>query len=523
MRYDAIIRSATIVDGTGTRAPYVGDVAIQGDQIAAVGFLDGAEATIAIDAHGRAISPGFIDVHVHSEIALMDRVDSQTGYEDQWAGVRQGVTTNLLAPDGFGWAPLPPQPAREMWRYTQFAYGDASLSPDWSTVQDYLAAFAGRTPVNVYPQVPHGAVRLRTVGWETRPASDRELVAMSRTVREWMNAGAGAISFGLDYQPGANASIDELVSLARVAADVGGIYVAHQRGQTLGRAGAWQETMQVARQAEIPVHVSHERVDAETEKLLDQADRDRLDLTFECYLYPAGMTHLAYYLPIAVQAGSLDEMLDRMRDPEIRQASLAHLSSKLGPFGDQIIGYTGSGRYVGQTLAQASRSLDQPWAEFVYDLILEEEGLECSTVPWQNQEPERTEILRRTAVHPRALIASDGIYGIPHPHPRGHGCFVHVLRHYVRELGLLSLQEAVYKMSGLPAQRFGLEDRGTIGVGKAADLVLFNPDTVADRATWHEPRLSPVGVDWVFVNGKTVIRDGTPTGQRPGRVLHRSN
>jgi N-acyl-D-amino-acid deacylase len=523
MRFETIIRSATIVDGTGARAPYAGDVAICGDRIAAVGNLDGAQAATAIEARGRVIAPGFVDVHVHSEIALLGSANSQKYSEDQLAGVRQGVTTNLMSPDGFGWAPLSPQAARAMWRYTQFAYGEAELSLNWPTVQDYLATFEGRTPANVYPQVPHGAVRLRTMGWKAGPANDKELLAMSRTVREWIAAGAGAISLGLDYQPGANANLHELVSLARIAGEEGAIYAAHQRSQTLGRVGAWQETMALARQAEIPVHISHERVDDQTEKLLDQADREALDLTFECYLYPAGMTHLAYFLPPEVQRGSLDEMLQRMQDPRVRHASLSHLSRKLGPVGNQTIGYTNSGRYVGQTLAQAAQSASKSWAEFVYDLVLDEEGIECAIVPWQNRGSERIEILRHTAVHPRALIASDGIYGIPHPHPRGHGCFAHVLRQYVHELGLLSLQEAVYKMSGLPAQRFGLRDRGAIAVGKAADLVLFDPDTVTDRATWREPRLPPDGIDWVFVNGETVLQDGTPTGRQPGRVLHRSN
>jgi N-acyl-D-amino-acid deacylase len=269
------------------------------------------------------------------------------------------------------------------------------------------------------------------------------------------------------------------------------------------------------------VHISHERVDHGVERLLDQVERERLDLTFESYLYPAGMTHLALYLPLEVQAGSLDDMLERMRDPRVREPSVAHLRARLGSVGDQIVGYTGSGRYVGMTLAEAAQRTGQALAEFVYDLILDEDGLECFIVPWQIVEQEQEDVLRRTALHPRALIASDGIYGIPHPHPRGHGCFAHVFRRYVRELGLLSLQEAIYKMSGFPAHRFGLADRGQIAVGRAADLVILNPDTVADRSTWREPRLPPVGVDEVMVNGTWVIRGGVPTGKLPGRVLHR--
>ncbi len=515
MQFDCVIQGGTIVDGSGHRAPYPGDVGILGDRIAAIGDLDGVQAARVIDAHDRVVSPGFIDVHVHSEIALL-------GGQDQMAGVRQGITTNLTSPDGFGWAPLNARDAREMWRYTQFVYGEADLSLDWPSVKDYLDLFRGRIPANVYPQVPHGAVRLRAMGWAPRPAIDEELQVMIHTTREWMDAGARALSLGLDYQPGANARLRELVTLARTVAPYGGVYAAHIRSQMLGNVGAWQETLEIARQAGVPVHISHARIDADVGQILDQVERAGIDLTFESYLYPAGMTHLAFMLPVDVQAGRMDDMLDRMSDPQIRQRCLGHLRGKLGQVGDQIVGYTGSGRYVGLTLASAAQSAKKTWAEFVYDLILDEGGMETFTSPWLITGPERELILRRTAVHPRMMVASDGVYGIPHPHPRGYGCFVHVLRRFVRELGLLTLEQAVHKMSGLPARRFGLKERGQIAEGKAADLVVFDPQTVADRSTWQEPRRTPVGVEWVIVNGKLAIERGAPTGKLPGRVLRRS-
>lgn len=522
MHFDCIIQNGSIVDGSGRHPPFRADVAVRGDRIVAVGDLDGAQAETIVDAQNRVVSPGFIDVHVHSEIALLGLGDPRTREQDQFAGARQGITTHLLSPDGFGWAGLAPQAKREMWDYTRFIHGVAELPLNWSSVQDYLAFFDGRTPINVFPQIPHGAVRLNAMGWETRPANRDELATMRRSVDPWMDAGASAICLGLDYQPGANASLHELVVLSQTVARRGGIYAAHTRSQALGRVGAWEETFEIARQAQIPVHISHERVDQETAPLLDTVEQEGLDLTFESYLYPAGMTHLALYLPLSVQAGSLEDMLHRMRDPRVRETSIAHMQARLGSVGDPIVGYTGSGRYVGQTLAQAARSTGQTCAEFAYDLILSEEGIECFTVPWAITGQEREETLQRTALHPRALIASDGVYGIPHPHPRGHGCFVHVLRRYVRELGLLSLQEAIYKMSGFPAQRFGLGDRGQLSPGNAADVVIFDSDTVADRSTWQQPRLSPVGVDRVMVNGEWVIIRGAPTGKLPGRVLRKT-
>ena len=210
MQFDYIIHGGKVVDGTGEREPFPADVGVIDDRIAAIGKLDSAQANQRINAAGHVISPGFIDVHVHSEISLL-------GGRDQLGAVRQGVTTQLTAPDGFGWAPLPPDRAREMWRYTQFAIGDVELNLDWHTVEDYLSIFPGNTPANVYPQVPHCAVRLRAMGWDPRPATDEELDAMVETTREWLEAGAGCLCLGLDYQPSANADLRELVTLCKLA------------------------------------------------------------------------------------------------------------------------------------------------------------------------------------------------------------------------------------------------------------------------------------------------------------------
>lgn len=514
MQFDSIIRGGHVVDGTGRRAPFPADVGIVGDRVVAVGDLDASSAGRVIDAHGHAVSPGFIDVHVHSESTLL-------GGRDQMAGVRQGITTQLLAPDGFGWAPLPSDQAREMWHYTQFAYGEPKFPVDWPTIDSYLSLFLGRSPANVYPQVPHCAVRFGVMGWAPRPATEEELNAMERATRAWMEAGAGALCLGLDYQPSAHATLQELVVLCKVAASYGGIYAAHQRYQILGRKGAWEETIELARQSGIPVHVSHERVDDETGPILDRADRDGIDLTFESYLYPAGMTHITMQLPMWVQAGGPAEVLERMKKPEVRAESLTHLRKQLGTRGNQIVGYTKSGRFIGLTLAEAAKSVNKSWEEFAYDLVLEEDGVQAFVFPWQTPADENTKTLNRTAVHPRMLIASDGVYDVPHPHPRSYGCFVQVPGRFVRERGLLSLEEAVYKMSGFPAQRFGLKDRGRIAEGLPADLVVFDPATVCDRSTWQEPIQPAVGVEWVFVNGEAVIDQGVTTERRPGRVLRR--
>ena len=252
--------------------------------------------------------------------------------------------------------------------------------------------------------------------------------------------------------------------------------------------------------------------------MLEQVDREGIDLTFESYLYPAGMTHLALMLPAEFQAGSLTEVLANMERSEVREKCLPHIREQLGR-GDQIVGYTRSGRFLGMTLSEAAESVSKSREEFAYDLMLEEEGIETFVFPWQTPPEDNKVTIDRTAVHPRMMIASDGVYDIPHPHPRGYGCFVQYLGRFVRERQLVSLQEAVYKMSGFPAARFGIKDRGRIAEGLAADLVVFDPETVADRATWQDPVEPAVGVNWVLVNGVPVIDGGNPTGQLPGRVV----
>jgi N-acyl-D-amino-acid deacylase len=515
MQFDYIIHGGTVVDGTGSREPFPADVGVIRDRIAAIGDLDTAEANQVIDAHGQVVSPGFIDVHVHSEIALL-------GGRDQLGGVRQGVTTHLTAPDGFGWAPLSPEKVREMWKYTQFIYDSPDLSLDWRSAEDYLSIFPGRIPANVYPQVPHCAVRLGAMGWDARLATDEELKAMVRTTREWLEAGACCLCLGLDYQPSANADLRELVTLCKVAASYGAIYAAHIRYRTLGRKKAWEETFELARQSGIPVHISHERVDEETADLLERVDREGIDLTFESYLYPAGMTHMALMLPMEFQAGSPEEVLAKLKHPQTREKSLPYIRGQIGQSGNQIVGNTRSGRFIGMTLAEAAERVNKSWEEFAYDLMVEEDRTETLVFPWQTPPEENEVTLDQTAVHPRMMIASDGVYNIQHPHPRGYGCFVQFLRRFVRERKLISLQEAVHKMSGFAAERFGLKDRGCIAEGLAADLVVFDPETVADRSTWQEPVQPAIGVDWVLVNGVPVIEQGNPTGQLPGRSLRHS-
>ena len=513
MNFDSIIKGGTVVDGSKTCKSKTADIGINGEQIAAIGDLADAQSDTVIDAENRIVCPGFIDVHVHSERTLV-------GGRDQFTGTHQGITTHLLAPDGFGWGPLPEKLAGEMWYYTNFAYGDQPPPPPCSSPQEYLDLFNGTSPANVAPQVPHCAVRLAAMGWEPRAADEAELETMRISTRSWMEAGATALNLGLDYQPSANATFEELVELCKIAASYGGVYAAHLRYQDYGRTGAWDEIIELSQASGIPVHVSHERVDEESLEKLERVEQEGIDLTFESYLYPAGMTHGVMLLPMSYQAGSPEEVLKRLQDPKARVECTPHLSEKLGVRkGSQIIGYTASGRFAGSTLGEAADSCGRSCEDLLFDLILE--GVGTFIFPWQTPDDENRATTAQTVAHPRMMLASDGIYDVPHPHPRGFGCFAQLLGQFVRERRAVSLEDAIYKMSGFPAERFGLTDRGRLAEKAAADIVVFDPDTVEARATWAEPKLPAVGVDDVMVNGRWVKRDGEITGNLPGRTIGR--
>lgn len=514
MDFDILIRNGTVVDGSRTQRARRADVGIQGDRIAAIGPLAGSTARLEIDAAGKVVSPGFIDVHVHSEIELL-------GGPRRYGGLLQGVTTQLTAPDGFGWAPLDPAAARQLWESTRFAYGEADLQVGWPTPDSYLALFAGNTPANIVPQVPHCAVRMAAMGWAARPANPDELATMKRHLRAWMEAGAVCLNVGLDYQPSAFATTQELVELSRVAREYNGIYAAHVRYNDAGQEQAWRETMTIGQQADIPVHISHESVTDLTEPLLDEA-QSLCDLTFESYLYPAGCTHLAMMLPIWAQAGGPDGILQRLRDPKLREPLAAHLEQALragsADGAKPVFAATQTGRYIGLSVFEAADAEGEPLGEFALRILEEEHPYALMIYHRAGSSEHHRKVAWRTLRHPRMLVASDGIYHGPHGHPRGYGCFAQVLR-LVRETGAIPLEEAVYKMSGFPAERFRIKDRGFLRPGLGADVVVFDPKQVTDRSTWDDPFRGPEGIDAVMVNGELVVDRGVPTGRLPGRVL----
>lgn len=512
--FDIIIAGGSVIDGTGSRTRFRADIGISGGRVTAVEDLSGAEADRFLDATGAVITPGFIDAHVHSEGAFL------LGDADVLGSTMQGVTTHLTAADGFGWAGVRPEHAHALWRLSESIYGRPDgVDLHWPTVESYRDAFAGRLPVNLALQVPHHAVRAEVMGFEKRVATDDELAAMVRAAERWMDAGAVGVAVGLDYIPGGFSDERELNALASVAARRDGSIQSHARFTELGRAGAWEEMLRVGAATGVRVNVSHSMLDDSLAQLITAAGRD-VDLAIDTYLYPAGCTHLLYLIP-TVHQQELDEFLSGLEDPRRRAQALAHFERAYGRDDPErmTIGGSRTGRFDGLTMAALSEQWSTTPQEASLRLVLEEDGDVLIVYRRPTGEDEFENQIRMTLSLDAAMISSDGIYRGSRTHPRGYGCFARVLGRFARDERLLTLEEAVHRMTGLPAERYRLRDRGRIEVGLPADLVVLDADEVNDRSTWLEPRLLPTGIRDVLVNGVPVVAGGALTGALPGVII----
>ena len=511
MDFDVLIRGGDVVDGTGAPRRRA-DVGIAGGRVAAVGRIEGSSAARTIDASGLAVAPGFIDVHVHSELARLGGID-------QFAGVLDGVTTELMSPDGFSWAPLQPERMREVKDYLQVFYGDPDVGWSWPTVASYLGVFQGRIPNNLVPQAPHLAIKAGAMGWGAEPPTDAQMAAMKRSLAEWLDAGAVGMSAGLEYQPGALSSVAELSELCRLVAEVGGVYAPHQRGYWSRVARGSRESFQVGRDSGAKVHISHLAIDDSAAALLDEAQASGVDVTFDMYPYTAACTHLLMMLPESAQAGGYAasmRQLTQHRGP-IRDET----AQRIGERGDIMLSSVEGGSDLeGRILGDVARDAKQEAVDCLFDLLAAHAGRALAVYHWPTS-IDGEGIIRRTLAHPLYIGSTDGIYMGSRPHRRGFGTFARIAGEYVRS-GALSLEQAVRKVTGFPSERFSLRDRGLLTEGRAADVTVFDPDTLADRSTWDNGRVSPSGIAHVLVNGTAVVAEGKPTGALPGKIVGRS-
>jgi len=515
--YDILICNGRIIDGSATPWFY-GDIGIKGDRIAFIGKADGVCARRVIDAYGRVVCPGFIDMHTHSDVMLL----ANPTHEPK---IMQGVTTEVIGVDGLSYAPLSSENIEMMRRYLCGLNGNPDIEWNWNSVSEYLSRFDRQVATNVVYLVPHNALRLETIGFVDREAAADDLKRMQEICARAMKEGAVGFSTGLDYFPCRYSNIEELIAICKTVAEHNGISVWHVRMRDLGLIDAINEVMQVGEATRVKMHFSHYAASGPENKgmskqileIIDRAREKGLDVSFDAYPYIASSTTLLILLPRWVHEGGPDEILKRLAAPEERKKICQDLQDHQLGWDKIFINLESTSRnrsYIGKSLLQVAEAAGKDMAEVLCDILLEEE-LNAGYVNFVGNE----EDMRTIIGHPCHVSCSDGLLVGEKPNPRGWGTFPRFLSVYCRDLGLFSLEEIIRHMSAAPAQRLGLTDRGLIKVGLAADLVVFDPETIKDTATFDEPRANPVGVDYVLVNGAITVDRGQHTGILNGRAL----
>ncbi len=514
--FDVLITDGRIVDGTGTPW-YRGDVGVTAGKIEAIGRLGHAEARTRLSAAGKVVAPGFIDTHVHGDLALL-----ADPYHEP--AVRQGVTTYLIGQDGVAMAPASAATLAYMRRYTAGFSGIHDLPQRWSSLAEYLALFDNRCAINVACLIPNGNVRMEVMGLDDRPATADEIARMARLVQEGMEQGAVGLSSGLDYIPSRYADTDELIALCRAITPYGGVYVTHMRRyDPEGVLGSMDEVFRIGREADVAVHISH--FNSRAELVLPKLDAGRaqgIDVTYDLYCYLAGSTILGMIvLPPEVQQGGIDATLARLRDPQVRVGLREAFTQTRAPLGSIRLTFVAAERYrhlEGMNLQEAAEAARQRIEEFVCDLLVESGMVVGCVVPHKNRDQSDVVALLK---HPAMMAGSDGIFTGSHPHPRGCGCFARYLGHHVRGDRAWTLEQAVQHLAGFAAVKYGLKDRGFLRPGLAADVVVFDPETIADHSTYDDGKRLATGVEHVLVNGQLVLQNGERTRVLPGRALRR--
>ncbi|WP_035840582.1 N-acyl-D-amino-acid deacylase family protein [Kitasatospora azatica] len=523
-----LFRGATVVDGSGAdRRP--ADVLVRDGLIAELGR--NLTADQIIDARGLVLAPGFIDMHAHSDLRLLvERAHPSR--------VTQGVTCEVLGQDGLSYAPVDDTTLPALRLQLAGWNGDPEdFDWDWRSVGQYLDRLDRGIAVNACYLVPHGTLRALVLGWDRRPPSPAELDRMRQLLAEALREGAVGLSSGLSYTPGMYADTAELVALCEVVAAHGGYHSPHQRSYGAGALQGYAEMVEISRRSGCPLHLAHATMNfavnqgraGELLDLLDQALAEGCDLTLDSYPYLPGSTTLAALLPSWAAEGGPEATLARLADPTARERIRVELEECgsdgcHGVIADwstvQLSGVRNQrlAALVGRTVAELAAERGSSGTELFFELLREDE-LGTTILQHVGHEENVRAIMR----HRAHTAGSDGLLVGARPHPRAWGTFPRYLGRYSRELGVLTLEQAVHRMTGRPARRLRLTRRGLIRPGYHADLVLFDPDTVADTADYQDPRRPAVGIQHVYVNGTAVLSDARPTGALPGRALRRTD
>jgi len=528
--YDIIIKNGRVIDGTGS-PPFEADLAIKEQKICDIGRLNQTAARASIDAAGCAVAPGFIDMHSHADFSLPVNPTAESL-------LHQGITSAVVGQCGLSPAPLLEETRSQVIdALGGFFSGVANALPwsEWNSFADYLNFLKRRgVSLNVIPLVGQGVIRASVMGFAEGRANEDQMARMKNELTKAMDQGAIGLSTGLIYPPGSFTSTEELIELTKIVGDRKGFYFSHIRGEGDTLLEAVAESIRIGRETGAAVQISHFKAarrdnwpkSPEALELIRRAHAEGLDITADLYPYRAGSTSLATLLPEWAHVGGPAETLKRLADPDLRQKMTADM--KVGGFArgvefkDVLITSSArrteyEGRYVSDLAAAAGLS---PY-EWLFEALLQTK-LDMSMAVFAMSEENRF----REIQFPGMMIGTDGIglaasgplaRGVPHP--RNYGAFPRVLGRFVRDLKIIKLEEAVYKMTGLPAKKLRLHHRGLIKPGLAADLVVFDPAAVCDTATYDQPHQYAKGIYQVIVNGQFVVRDAAHTGSCPGRIL----
>ncbi len=536
--FDMKITGGDIIDGLGGKA-YRADLGISGGRIAAIGDLSGAEAAQTIDAANRVVTPGFIDMHTHSDMsAVYDRKISSK--------IHDGVTTEVTGNCGIGVAPVDEEKKDLLISYlgTRLVGSiPVKLELPWNTMEDYFSYIEKNAPAaNIAPLLAQGAIRIKEMGFAKESPTREQMKNMKEEINVCMEAGCVGFSSGLVYMPGEYTTEEELAELCTAIAPFKGFYVSHIRNESSGIWQALDEAIHVARKSGVPLHVSHLKllgkdVYGQTDRLLgviEKARAEGLDISFDTYPYTAGCTSLGALMSPWAFEGGVGKMLERVAVPSNRERIKNDIINGI-PGWQNFGGAVGSwdkvtiatvakpegAGFIGKTISEAAEMEGKDPFTFIFDFLIQQES-RVQIIPETMQEADVEAII----AHPLCMIGSDGmslstegILGTGQPHPRAFGTRARVLQHYVREKKVISLETAVKKMTSMPASRLRLSRRGVLKEGYFADVLVFDPQRVVEKATYAEPKQYSEGFDAVIVNGKAALLNGEETCAFSGKVL----
>jgi len=528
--FDLVITNGHIVDGTGSPW-YSGDIGIREGRIAVIGNLAAASRTRTIDAHGKVVAPGFVDMLGQSELTIL--VDPRLPSK-----IYQGITTEITG-EGGSIAPL----NDAIIKADQSGYDHYHITPDWRTLREYFARIEKQgMGINLASYIGATQVRRMVLGDDDRQPNPQQLEQMKELVRQGMRDGAVGVSTSLEYAPAPYAKTDELIALAGEASKFGGIYATHMRNESDAVLTAIDEALRIGKEGHIPVEIWHLKVAGkdnwgrmpEVVAKISAARKQGMDVTADTYAYPAWFNGLSAFIPAWAHDGGDAKLIERLKDPASRERIRKDLNTPSKDWDNEWqeipspesiqIGVVQNPKLVplqGKRLSEVAKLWNKDPMDALFDFLIQDNA-STGVAVFGMSEPDVALALQQPWVsvdNDSSGASPEGILGVEHPHPRAYGTFPRILRKYVREEHKLTLEDAIRKFSALPAQRMRLTDRGVLKSGMWADLVIFDPETIKDLATFEEPNQLSQGMDYVLVNGVAVIDDGKMTGAKPGKVL----